>query len=237
MNKVLKKADNPNILCFFCTTNFHQMLKIGHRGAKGYVAENTLQSFQKAIDLKVDGIELDVHLSSDKKVIVIHDETIDRTTSNKGFVNNFTSAELQQLNIPTLEEVIDLVHQQCFINIEIKEAKATLEVLKIIEKYPKQIFQISSFEWEILEIISKENPEINLGVLTEDNLEDALAFAKKIKAKSINPYFKLLHSENVKRIHENKFKIFTWTVNQPEDITFVKSLAVDGIISDFPDRI
>lgn len=212
------------------------MLKIGHRGAKGYVAENSLASFQKAIDLSVDGIELDVHLSSNGKVVVIHDENIDRTTSRKGFVNNFTSDELKQLNVPTLEEVIDLVNQKCFINIEIKDSKATLEVVKIIEKYPLQEFQVSSFDWEILELISMKNPEIFLGVLTENNVEDALAFAKKINAKSINPYFKLLNSEVIKCIRENKFKIFTWTVNQPEDITFVKSLEVDGIISDFPDR-
>lgn len=212
------------------------MLKIGHRGAKGHVAENTLASFQKAIDLSVDGIELDVHLSSNGKVVVIHDETIDRTTSRKGFVNNFTSDELQKLNVTTLEEVINLANQNCFINIEIKDAKATLEVLKIIKKYPLQEFQVSSFDWEILELISMKNPEIFLGVLTENNVEDALAFAKKINAKSINPYFKLLNSEVIERIRENKFKIFTWTVNQPEDIIFVKSLEVDGIISDFPDR-
>ena len=66
------------------------MHKIGHRGAKGYVAENTLASFQKAIELGVDGIELDVHLSLDRKVMVIHDDTIDRTTPQKGLVNHFT---------------------------------------------------------------------------------------------------------------------------------------------------
>ncbi len=129
------------------------MLKIGHRGAKGYVAENTLASFQKALELDVDGIELDVHLSSDGKVMVIHDETIDRTTSGKGFVNDFTSSDLKKLNIPTLEEVLDLIDKRCFVNIEIKDSKATHSVLQIIQNYISEknwrinLFQISSFDW------------------------------------------------------------------------------------------
>lgn len=219
------------------------MLKIGHRGAKGYVAENTLDSFQKALELGVDGIELDVHLSSDRKVMVIHDETIDRTTYQTGFVNNFTSSDLKRLNIPTLEEVLDLVDKRCFVNIEIKDFKATYLVLQIIQNYTSEknwginLFQISSFDWTILEDCSLENNQIELGVLTEDSIEDALDFAKKINAHSINPYFKLVNSENVTHLQENDFKIYTWTVNSKEDITFVKSLQVDGIISDFPDRI
>lgn len=220
-----------------------KILKIGHRGAKGYVAENSLASFQKAIDLNCNGIELDVHLSSDGKVMVTHDETIDRTTTGKGFVNNLTSSELNQFGISTLEEILNLIEKKCFVNIEIKDNKATKFVLEIIKNYTSEknwnidLFQISSFDWDILTICHSENKSISLGVLTENSVEEAITFAKKIKAHSINPYFKLLTTENVKLIHENGFKIYPWTVNQPEDITFVKSLNVDGIISDFPDRI
>lgn len=219
------------------------MLTIGHRGAKGYILENSLASFQKAIDLNVDGIELDIHLSSDGKAVVIHDETIDRTTSEKGFVNNFTSFDLKKFGISTLEEILNLVDKKCFVNIEIKDVKATNSVLELIDKFisdknwNSDLFQISSFDWTILEMISNQNPKLQTGVLTENSVENALLFAKKINAHSINPYFKLLNSENVKLLHDHKFKIYTWTVNQPEDITFVKSLNVDGIISDFPDRI
>lgn len=219
------------------------MLKIGHRGAKGYAAENTLASFQKALELGVDGIELDVHLSYDGNVMVIHDETIDRTTYKIGFVNNFTSSDLEKIGIPTLEQVLNLIDKRCLVNIEIKDSKATNSVLELLQKFILEknwainLFQISSFDWNILSICHSEERRIALGVLTEDSLEDAIDFAKKINAHSINPYFKLLNSENVKLIHENNFKIYTWTVNYEEDITFVKSLQVDGIISDFPDRI
>ena len=218
-------------------------LKIGHRGAKGHVAENTLASFQKALDLKVDGVELDVHLSLDQKVMVIHDETIDRTTTGKGFVNQMNASELNQFGIPTLEEVLVLINKKCFVNIEIKDNSATTFVLEILQKYSleknwnSKLFQISSFDWDVLKVCDSNNSKISLGVITENSIEEALIFAKKIKANAINPHFKLLSFENVLVMHENGFKIFPWTVNQLEDITFVKSLKVDGIISDFPDRI
>ena len=223
------------------------MLKIGHRGAKGYEAENTLASFAKAIELNVDAIELDVQVSSDGEIMVIHDATVNRTTTESGFVSDFSAYELKRLGIPTLEEVILFVNRRCVINIEIKEAKATKKVLQLIEKWVYEQhwkynqFHISSFIWEALEEVSQycesEKKEISIGVLTEASVEKALAFAIQIKADSINPYFKLLNSENVNVLHSNEFKIYTWTVNTPEDLIFVKSLNVDGIISDFPDRI
>lgn len=219
------------------------MLKIGHRGANGYEAENTLASFAKAIELNVDAIELDVHLSSDGEIMVIHDETLNRTTTKTGFVSDYSASELKKLGIPTLEQVLLFLNRRCVINIEIKEATATPKVLQLIEKsvneqhWKYNQFQISSFNWEALSMVSKINSKIAIGVLAEASIEKALAFAIQIKAHSINPYFKLLNSENVNLIHSNGFKIYTWTVNTPEDLIFVKSLNVDGIISDFPDRI
>jgi glycerophosphoryl diester phosphodiesterase len=219
------------------------MLIIGHRGAKGYVAENTVASFAKAIELKVDAIELDVHLSKDGEVIVIHDETVDRTTNQTGLVSDYTTAELIKLGIPTLREVIQLVDKKCVVNIEIKDLLATQKVVEIIEEFVTHFnwkyhqFQVSSFIWETLEAISKLNSAILLGVLTEDSIENALAFAKKIKVHSINPYFKLLNQENCNAMQNSGYKIYTWTVNSAEDLIFVKTLPIDGIISDFPDRI
>ena len=136
------------------------MLKIGHRGAKGYVAENTLASFQKAIDLNVDAVELDVHLSLDCEIIVIHDETINRTTNGNGFVKDITAAQLKAHGIPTLTEVIHLVNQKCVINIEIKDSKTTDKIVTLIEQFVSENqsnynqFQISSFDWGVLEQIS-----------------------------------------------------------------------------------
>ena len=117
------------------------MLKIGHRGAKGYEPENTLISFQKALDMQVDGIELDVHLSADGELIVIHDETINRTTDGSGPVNTLSLRELKQFRIndhheiPLLSEVFDLVNQNCFINIELKSYESADKVVELIEHY------------------------------------------------------------------------------------------------------
>ncbi|KOP40137.1 glycerophosphodiester phosphodiesterase [Flavobacterium sp. WLB] len=225
------------------------MLKIAHRGAKAYEPENTLQAFQKALDLNSDGIELDVHLSSDGHIIVIHDETIDRTTNGKGLVNNFTLAELKSVlidgkyQIPTLNEVFDLVDKKCLINIELKGLGTPSKVVSLIKEYISEKdwnynhFIVSSFDWNMLEETSKLNPKIAIGVLTEENLDTALAFAEKIKAKAINPDFHLLNPENVSKIQEKGFLVFPWTVNSKEDIQKVKSYKVDGIISDNPDKI
>lgn len=221
----------------------NSILKIGHRGAKGHKPENTLISFEKAIGFNVDGVELDVHLSLDGKLIVIHDETIDRTTPNNGFVKNSTSSDLKELGIPTLIDVLDLVNRRCFVNIELKGIGTSKPVVELIAHYISNKnwnyndFLVSSFDWKMLEEIQLLNPKIRIGVLTEDTIETALAFAKKIKAVSIHPDYRLLIKENVALVQENGFEIYTWTVNSTEDIQKIKSFNVNGIISDFPDRI
>ena len=225
------------------------MLKIAHRGAKAYEPENTLQAFQKALDLNSDGIELDVHLSSDGHIIVIHDETIDRTTNGKGLVSSFSLAELKSFlidgkhQIPTLIEVFDLVDKKCLINIELKGLGTAPKVVELIEEYITATnwnynhFIISSFEWNMLEETSTLNSNIPIGVLTEEDLDKALAFAEKIKAKAINPDFQLLNKENVQQMQKKGFLVLPWTVNSEQDIQKVKSYKVNGIISDNPDKI
>ncbi|MGO4817801.1 glycerophosphodiester phosphodiesterase [Flavobacterium sp. W22_SRS_FP1] len=225
------------------------MLKIGHRGARGYEPENTLLGFQKAIELRVDQIELDVHLSSDNELMVIHDETIDRTTNGTGFVNWFSLQELKDFRmekeqqIPTLPEVLDLIDQKCSINIELKSYETADKVVELIEQYVLEKkwkfnqFLVSSFDWNALQQVAFSNPEISIGVLTETDLDLALAFAKVIQAKSIHPYFHLLTKDNTASMQEEGFQIFPWTVNEIEDIERIKTYDVDGIISDFPDRL
>jgi glycerophosphoryl diester phosphodiesterase len=215
------------------------MIKIGHRGAKGHAAENTLASFEKAMEVGVDMIELDVFLSKDNIPVVIHDKTIDRTTNSNGFVSDFLAIELQKLGIPTLEDVFQLVNHQCDINVEIKEFEAVKSVLDLIHSniFSKEKILISSFDWNALQEVRFHDNDIRIGVLTETDVDLALAFAKFIKAYSIHPFHHLLTKENVIQIQYNNFKVYPWTVNEPEDIIFVKLLNVDGIITDFPDRV
>jgi glycerophosphoryl diester phosphodiesterase len=225
------------------------MLKIAHRGAKAYEPENTLQAFQKALDLYADGIELDVHLSIDGHIIVMHDETIDKMTNGKGDINTYTLSELKSFlvackhQIPTLNEVFDLVDKKCFINVELKNADTSKNVVSLIEKYIAEKnwkydhFIISSFDWSALKEVQNLNPNIPIGVLTEENLHTALVFAETIKAKAIHPDFQLLNKEKVQQIQEKGFLVFPWTVNSEEDIQKVKNYQVNGIISDNPDKI
>ena len=219
------------------------MWKIGHRGACGYAAENSIASFQKALDLGVDALELDVHCSADGTVMVIHDATLDRTTNSHGLVQTKTSIELKTMGIPTLLEVIDLVRRRVIINIEFKSKEAMLPTLSLLNqrisegKNSGSDFLLSSFDWDILAEIAAMNLGFPLGVLYEDLQKDPIAFAQNIRAYSLHPDYKLLTFETVKSIQQKGFKIYPWTVNALEDIERLKSWQVDGIISDFPDRL
>jgi len=221
-----------------------ETLIIGHRGAKGYSPENTLVSFQKALAIGALGIELDVHLSADGEIIVIHDEKVDRVTKGNGFVNQMSSADLKALaiEIPLLFEVFDAC-PNCLINIELKVKETAKPVVDLIETYVlgknrsyKQ-FLVSSFDWTALQQVRDLDAEIPLGVLTETDLDLAINFAKFIKAETIHPHYHLLTSDNTKAMQDSGFKVFAWTVNEPEDIQTIKNFNVNGIITDFPERI
>lgn len=215
------------------------MITIAHRGAKAHAPENTIASFEKAIEMGVDMIELDIQISKDFIPMVIHDATVNRTTSATGNVANFSAKELQQLGVPSLEDVFTLVQNKCSINIEIKVYAATQPVLDVLQSSSFNVEKIiiSSFDWHVLQEIRFQSDTIKLGVLTETDISLAIGFATFIKAFAIHPYYHLLTIDNVEKIKEKGLKLYTWTVNEPEDITFVKSLQIDGIITDFPERI
>ncbi len=226
-----------------------KMLKIGHRGAKGLEPENTLISFQKAIEIGVDGIELDVRLTSDGELVVIHDETIDRTTNGTGFVNQFSLSEIKKFRIhstqeiPTLLEVLELIDKKSFVNIELKELETAEKVVAMIEDFIStknwnySDFLVSSFDWHAIQKVRFLNPDIPIGVLTESDLEMAFTFAKFLKASIIIPHYLLLNATDVDEIQNAGIKIFVWTVNENDTIEKMKTLNINGIISDFPDRL
>ncbi len=224
-------------------------MNIGHRGAKGHQPENTLPSFQKAFSQNADGIELDVHICKTGEVVVIHDFTVDRTTNGTGLISEFSLADLKKLKIekqfqiPTLEEVLEIVPSGKLINIELKGKNTAKPIVKIIEnaiaknQFSNNNFLISSFDHEQLRQAFCLNSKLNFGVLTEDDLETAMEVAREILAKAIHPHFSLLTEQNVQEIQKQGFKIFPWTVNETEDIERIKDYKVNGIITDFPERI
>lgn len=227
----------------------NKILKIGHRGAKGYVAENTLESIQKALSSGVDAIEIDIHLSQTGELVVFHDDTLERMTEASGEIAMKSLEELKQLKvngqfkIPTLLEVLDLIDKKCLLNIELKGQRTAFETCKSIQLYTEtkgwefEHFIVSSFNHDELKTVFNINKNIDLAVLTDSDMEEALRFAQTIKAKAIHPYYQLLNQNKVKELQDLGYKVNTWTVNEVKDIALMKSYGVNGIISDFPDRI
>lgn len=224
-------------------------LKVGHRGAKGYMSENTLPSIQKALNLNVDGIEIDVHLCKSGELVVFHDFTLDRMTNGTGEIEKQTLSQLQNLlvddkyKIPTLTEVLDLINAKCLLNIELKGEKTALPTVKLLHQYfdkgtwTYNDILISSFQRKELEVVYNLDKKMPLGALTKASVNESIRFAKKIHAVAIHPNFALLSKDIVKEAQKESFKVNAWTVNDYESIQRIKSYGVDAIISDFPDRI
>ncbi|MGC1515635.1 MAG: glycerophosphodiester phosphodiesterase family protein [Maribacter sp.] len=224
-------------------------LVIGHRGAMGHETENTLASIQKAMDLGVDMIEIDVFKIKSGEIVVFHDKTVDRLTNGPGNIEDYYIVDLKKLivdgghQIPMLQDVLKLMDNKVALNIELKGA-GTADRVNFIMKYyiekhhwSPDNFLISSFNWDELREMRTYNPDVAIAVLTEKNPLEAIPVAKELNAVAINPDFTDLNVEIANQIREAGFKIYAWTVNEPDDITAMKRIAVDGIITNFPERV
>lgn len=239
------------ILCVFLAQSckMKKALVVGHRGAMGHETENTLASIQKAMDMNVDMIEIDVFKIKTGEIVVFHDDTVERLTDGKGEIESYTLYDLKKLNvsgghkIPALQEVLDLMDGKTLLNIELKGAGTTKDVNALIETYIETgkwemgDFIISSFKWDELRAMRKINPKIPIAVLTSENPINAIPVGKELAAEAINPNFKTLTPQNSLALKEAGFKIYTWTVNEPQDILRMKRLGVDAIITNYPERI
>ena len=224
------------------------VLKIGHRGAKGHMAENTLESIKKAIALGVDGIEIDVHRCASGQLVVFHDFTLDRMTNGTGEISKHTLKELKRFvvkghcQIPTLSEVLTFVNNKCLLNIELKGQDTAKEASRLIAFFVEKKgweynnIIVSSYQKDLLEVVHKINDKIPLGVLTETNIDAAVNFAKTVKAVAIHADYTMLTQEIVEELKKD-YKVIAYTVNNLNPIKRIKSYGVDGMISDFPDRI
>lgn len=227
-----------------------------HRGFSGKYPENTMLAFEKALEIGVDGIELDVQLSKDNEVVIIHDETIDRTTNGKGFVKNYTLEELSLYNasyiftnlgfnkIPTLREYFELVKNKNIItNIELKNSIINYngleeKVLELIKEFSieKNVI-ISSFNHHSILEFKKLAPNIKCGLLIEGILINAGEYTKKNEVECFHPNFTALNNITIDELKKNNIEINTWTVNKKEDIEYLLLKDIDGIISNYPDLV
>ncbi len=232
-----------------CVQTKNSPLVIGHRGARGYVAENTVASVKKALELGVDGIEIDVFRCKTGELVVFHDQTLEKLTNASGYIEQLDLDSIRKITvldkepIPTLSEVLDVIDGKVTLNIELKGSQTALPTISLLKIYfesgkltPNDVF-ISSFNWEELTLFYQESNGIPIAVLTEGDPLDAIPIAKKLNAFAINPDFKSLTKSNFQKMHKAGFEVYPWTINSYEDIDYMKSIGVDAIITDFPDRV
>ena len=231
------------------------MCKIfAHRGYSGKYPENTMIAFKKALECGVDGIELDVQLTKDGEVVIIHDETIDRTTTGKGFVIDYTYEELEKFDasfkfkdlgfnkIPTLREYFQLVKDYDIVtNVELKTGINEYlgieeKVWELIKEYnlEKKVI-ISSFNHFSVMRMKKIAPQLKYGFLSEDWIIDAGKYTHSHGVQCYHPRFNNLVPDVIKELKKYNLEINTWTVNLEEDMRYLYSNNIDVIITNYPE--
>jgi len=238
---------------------------IAHQGGAKLAPGNTLAAFKNAIELGVDMIEIDVHLSKDSKVIVIHDGTIDATTDGSGEIKSMTLDEIKKYDagtwfdkkfknehIPTLDEVMEILNGKVSLLIEIKEGDEHYpgleeRVVETIHKYNATDWAfVQSFNEKTVLKVKKMDPAITtfylLGTNFNEyysNLADKVSTGKNIEKKydGIAPHFSFLNNDKVKVFHQAGFSVFAWTVDEPDDMKKIVNINVDGIITNLPDKL
>lgn len=238
-------------------STFSRPLIFAHRGASASAPENTLAAFELALRQGADGIELDAKLTADKQVVVIHDQTVNRTTEGSGRVREITLADLRRLDagshfdvafqgepIPTLEEVFKAVGQLTYVNVELTNYASPFDdlperVAVLVRRYKlsrRVIF--SSFNPVALLRIRRQVPEAPVGLLAMPGSGGALArswFGRTlVHYNSLHPEQRDVTAALVKNAHRRGCKVFVWTVNKEEQMRRLFNMQVDGIFTDDP---
>lgn len=233
-------------------------LVFAHRGFSGIAPENTMLAFREAIvRQKADGIETDVQLSRDGVPMLIHDERVDRTTDHKGFVRDFTCAELQKMDarwkfgdsvpfqtIPTLAEFLDFMCEE-------KDFVSDIEMKTSIYDYPGLVEKVvgmvnergltdrvwySSFNHYSMKAVKELCPEAVCGLLLECWIVGIGQYGNHVGADTINGFTSYFSEDIVREIHEHNMKALVWTPNETEEMVQLLNNGVDVLITNFPDR-
>lgn len=218
---------------------------IGHRGARGEKPENTLLGIRHALELGLDGIEIDIHLSQDGELVVIHDETLDRTTNGKGAVKQYTLEKLKTFDagsgekIPTLSEVIDLMKEfKKELFIEMKVPGVEEKILKLIkEKKFSNLSILKAFNHRLILNFKNMAPDIRAQVLMDSLPIDPVSIIKSAKADGISLNTKMIDKLVVDQSHQAGFFVTTWNANTKEDLAKFREMKVDYICTDYPSLV
>lgn len=228
-----------------------------HRGASGYAPENTLLAFEKAIEQGADGIELDVQLTRDGELVVIHDETIDRTSDGTGRVKDFTYAKLARYNfnkthlesgravIPTLEEVYELMKPTGLtVNVELKTGVVFYSEIeeRVLDLTARMGMEdrvwYSSFNHYTIQRIKEQNKAAKTGMLYSDGIINPVSYgAYVVGADAMHPaIYNLQYPGYMEDCRKHGKRVHVWTVNKEEHMRMVCELQVDAMITNYPDR-
>jgi glycerophosphoryl diester phosphodiesterase len=232
------------------------MLRIGHRGAAGSAPENTIVSMKRALSIGVDAVEFDVHRTLDNQLVVIHDPTIDRTTTGQGIVGQLTLAEIRQFDagqimgsafagerVPTLAELVAAVPAPTQLFLELKCGSYMYpgieqDLAQFIKKHGiSDRVQISSFDHHALRLLRDLLPDVPTGMLYYARPIDAVAMARACGATALHPMWLYLTPEDLLLAHAAGLQVNVWTPNLEAEIAHCQALKVDGIITNYPERL
>ena len=231
------------------------MLVIAHRGASGHAPENTLAAFKRAVGLGATFIETDLQLTRDSRFVAMHDGTVNRTTNGQGKVHDMTMAELRRLDagswfgsefagerIPTLDEILEFSkkHDVVFY-LELKPGgswggeHALVGALRESGEIPRAV--VISFDADILARLRQIEPTLMTGLLYDGQIEEPLKKALEVGARQLAVRSDLVTPALLKDARERDLQVVCWTVNHPAHIRMLMAAGLDGIMSDYPDRL
>ena len=224
-----------------------ELLCIGHRGAMGHAPENTLLSIRKALELGTPCIEMDVY-NVDGHLVVFHDRRLERTTNGTGYLLDQQFADLRALDagngekIPTLKEAFETIHLKAGVNIELKgpyTAEPVAEFISGIREtgWNDDLLLVSSFNHRELALVRRLDPRIKLGAMMVGLPVNDAAFAESLGAYSVHLSLEFIDRRFVKDAHTRGLRVFVFTVDLPEDIEKMRELEVDGIFTNYPERV
>lgn len=223
------------------------LLCIGHRGAMGHAPENTLASFARALALGAPCVELDVQ-AVDGRLLVFHDERLERCTNGRGAIGNASFESLRSLDagngerIPTLDEVTGLIGDRAGVNIELKGPGTALPVADFLARMraaggPERMLLASSFDSARLRELRARDRTARIGLLCQSWSRTTVEEALDLSAYSIHLAKSLATASRVARIQAAGLRCLVYTANQPADIARLRDMGVDGIFTDFPERV
>ena len=234
-----------------------KVLVVAHRGASGYEPENTFASFDLAVGQRADMLELDVHLTKDGVPVVIHDDTLERTTNLTGKVRNRSFSEIRKLNaaaktenhpfepIPTFEEVVDKYHDKLRLMVEIKHGSSFYKdieqkVISTLERFDAiDTCEIISFDFDSIRRVRAIREDISTGIIFVGKISEFTKLAKEIGCLALHPSYEYITTEDVEQVRKvANLEIYSWTVNDLEEIRHqCEVVRPDGIVTDYPDVV